>query len=45
MIIRSEQTFIGTTEVSLLSNSSGTMIKQQSKALSIYRDRKVIRGD
>ena len=36
MIIRSEQTFIGTIEVSLLSSSSCTMIKRQSKARYIY---------
>ena len=45
MTICSEQTLFGTTEVSLLSSSSGTIIKQQSKALYLYRDRKVIKGD
>ena len=39
MIICSEQTFIGTTKVSLLSSSSGTIIKRQPKALYIYRER------
>ena len=36
MIICLEQTFICTTEVLLLSRSSGTIIKRQSKALYIY---------
>ena len=49
MIIRLQQILIGTTEFSLLSSSSGTLIKRQSKALFIYRDkmviREVIRGD
>ena len=43
MIIRLQQILIGTTEFSLLSSSSGTLIKRQSKALFIYRDKKVIR--
>ena len=45
MAIRSEQTFIGTNEVSLLRSSSGTTIKRQSKARYIYRDMKVIKGN
>ena len=35
----------GPTEVSLLSSSSGTITKRQSKALYIYRNKKVLRGD
>ena len=50
MIIRPDQTFIGTTdtEVSLLSSSSDKIIKRQSKlskALCIYKDRKLVRND
>ena len=42
-MIRSEQTFIGTTEVSLLSSSLDTIIKRRYKALYVHRDRMVIR--
>ena len=42
MIIRLEQTFIGTTEVSLLSSSSDTIINDNIKHFYIHRDRKAI---
>ena len=44
MIKRLEQTTICTTEVLLLSNSSGTTLKRKSKALNIMRDKKVTRA-
>ena len=44
IIISSEQIFIVTSNVSLQSSSSGTIIKQQSKALNMFKDKKVI-GD
>ena len=45
MIIRQNKRLFGTTEILLLSESSGTIIKRLNKALYIYIDRKVIRGD